>query len=47
MKLTKRGKQVRAVAIAVGIYLIWQVATKLWWTGVGFCWGDVTKCLVY
>lgn len=26
--------------------LIWQVATNLWWVGDGYCWGNVTECIV-
>lgn len=52
MKLTKRGKRVRAVVILIGLYLIWQVATHLWWVGIGspsedfigYCWGSFTQC---
>ncbi len=49
MKLTKRGKRVRAVFI-----LIWQVASNLWWVGtdsaqaefLGWCWGSMNECVV-
>lgn len=52
--ITKRGKQVRAIAILIGIILIWQVASNLWWVGVGapqadffgWCWGSMTECVV-
>ena len=44
--ITKRGKRVRAVAILIGLIVIWQIATNLWWVGnspnaeiVGWCWG--------
>jgi hypothetical protein len=51
--ITKRGKQVRAVAIALGLIFIWQVATHLWWVGatapqaefIGWCWGSMTECV--
>ena len=45
MKLTKRSKQVRAVAIVFGIWIIFLVATHLWWTGSGYCWGSLTECV--
>jgi len=32
--ITKRGKRVRAVAIALGIILAWQIAANLWWVGI-------------
>ena len=44
MKLTKRGKRVRAVlilALIVGLYLI---STRIWWVGGGYCFGDVVAC---
>jgi hypothetical protein len=54
LMITKRGKRVRAVAIAIGIILIWQIATNLWWVGLdasnadflGWCWGSMTECVV-
>lgn len=52
MKLTKRGKRVRAVAIVIGIYLIYQIIGNLWYVGPGFpteeflgyCWGNMIEC---
>ena len=52
--ITKRGKRVRAVAIALGIILAWQIAANLWWVGIdaptaeflGWCWGSMTECVV-
>jgi hypothetical protein len=52
--ITKRGKKVRAIAIAFGIILIWQVASNLWWVGIdspnaellGWCWGSMSECVV-
>jgi len=52
--ITKRGKKVRAIAIAVGIIVIWQVVTNLWWVGIdapnaeflGWCWGLMSECVV-
>ena len=54
MSLNKRGKRVRAVAILIGIIIIWQVASNLWWVGVGannadflgWCWGSMSQCVV-
>lgn len=23
---------------------VWQVATNLWWTENGYCWGDLISC---
>ena len=52
MKLTKRGKRVRAILILIALVLIYQVATHLWWVGtdaptsdfLGYCWGDMFEC---
>jgi hypothetical protein len=52
--ITKRGKRVRAVAIAIGLILICQIASNLWWVGLdapnadllGWCWGSMTECVV-
>jgi hypothetical protein len=52
--ITKRGKQVRAIAILIGVILIWQVASNLWWVGIdaptaeflGWCWGSMDQCVV-
>jgi hypothetical protein len=52
--ITKRGKRVRAVAIVLGIILIWQVSANLWWVGIdapsaeflGWCWGSMSQCVV-
>lgn len=41
MKLTRRGKIVLGVILAVLIYLI---STRLWWVGDHWCLGDVIKC---
>ncbi len=52
MKLTKRGKRVRAVAIVILVVGIYYVATSFWWVGVGaptedflgYCFGDMVEC---
>ena len=46
MRLTKRGKRVRAVLILMAIVAIWLVSSNLWWVGDGYCWGDMTKCML-
>lgn len=46
MKLTKRGKRVRALLILVGICaFIWWMVTGFWWTENGICIGTMTECL--
>jgi hypothetical protein len=44
MKLTKRGKRVRAVLILAAIVAVWHIASNLWWVGDGYCWGDMIEC---
>jgi hypothetical protein len=47
MKLTKRGKRVRAVAIILWALLVIYVAGHINYTGkgkTGYCWGTVTEC---
>ncbi len=46
MKLTKRGKRVRAVFILIGLFAIWQVSMNLWWTENGYCWGTMVECML-
>jgi hypothetical protein len=40
MKLTKRGKVVLGVAIALGLWGLWEVATHVLWVGNGWRWCD-------
>ena len=42
--ITRRGKIVRALAIGVGIALLWWLMGNLWWTGGGYCIGDIIEC---
>lgn len=46
MKLTKRGKRVRAVLILIALFAIWQVSINLWWTKDGYCWGTMVECML-
>jgi hypothetical protein len=46
MKLTKRGKRVRAIFILIGLWAIWQVSMNLWWTDGGYCWGTMVECML-
>lgn len=43
--ITKRGKRVRALAIAGAIALAIALAGFIWWTGDGFCLGTMAKCV--
>jgi hypothetical protein len=44
MRLTKRGKRVRAILILAAIATIYYVTLNVWWVGDGYCWGDMTEC---
>jgi hypothetical protein len=48
MKLTRRGEIVFKVLLIAGAGLlfwgIWEVIGNLWWTGTGYCWGDMYEC---
>jgi hypothetical protein len=45
MKLTKRGKRVRAIAILLGLVAIYFIVNNIWWTGTNYCWGSIDKCI--
>jgi hypothetical protein len=44
MKLTKRGKRVRAVAILLSAVAFYYVTSHVWWVGDHYCWGTMTEC---
>lgn len=44
VKLTKRGKRVRAVAILLGIVVLYHVSTNIHYTQNGYCWGSFVEC---
>lgn len=44
MKLTKRGKRVRAVAILIGLWAIWYISGHVWWVGDHYCFNDMVTC---
>jgi hypothetical protein len=44
VRLTKRGKRVRALVIALALVGMFQVITHLWWVGDGYCWGTMSHC---
>ena len=43
--LNKRGRLVRAVLILAGLCLAGWMASRLWWTGEGWCLGSMIKCV--
>jgi hypothetical protein len=44
MRLTRRGRIVRAIAIAAGIALIVWASGQVWYTGAGYCIGSMGEC---
>jgi hypothetical protein len=47
MKLTKRGKRVRAVALVLWAVLVIYLAGHINYTGqgvTGYCWGTIAEC---
>ena len=42
--ITKRGKRVRAVAIALLLVATVYVSWHINWVGDGWCWGSITEC---
>ena len=45
MRITRRGKIVRALAIGAGIALVIWLSGRIWWTGSRFCWGTMSNCV--
>jgi hypothetical protein len=44
MKLTKRGKRVRAISIVLALALVYWVSAQVWWTPEGYCFGEMVEC---
>ena len=44
MRLTRRGKRVRAVAILLGFALAYMLGTHIHYTEKGYCWGSFIQC---
>lgn len=45
MRITRRGRLVRAVLILAGVCLALWMASRLWWTGGGWCIGSMAECV--
>lgn len=45
IRITRRGWVVIGIGAALLLAGIWLVATNLWWTETGYCWGDMLECL--
>jgi hypothetical protein len=46
MRLNKRGKRVRAVAILAGLIFLWWLSGNFWWVDGYPCIGSASDCLV-
>lgn len=46
-KYRRRRAVVFTLAASMLLFGIYQVATKLWWNGSGYCWGDYFQCMGY
>lgn len=44
LKITRRGKIVRAIAIILLLVAMYKVAGHFWWVGDHYCWGDMLTC---
>lgn len=45
VRLTKRGKRVRAILILLAIVAYYYLVSHIWWTGTGYCWGTGIECM--
>jgi len=45
MRLTRRGRIVRAIAIFAGIALIVWLSGQVWYTPTGYCIGSLSECV--
>ena len=45
-RLTRRGRRVRAIVIALlVIALVYALSALIWWTGTGYCIGALSACV--
>lgn len=45
MKLTRRGRLVRAALILLAIAALWYIAGHVWYIGPGYCIGSLISCM--
>lgn len=46
MKITKRGRIVRAIVLIAGALLaLWFISSSIWYTGEGWCIGSMSECV--
>jgi hypothetical protein len=44
--LNRRGRRVRAIAIALLVLaIVYALSALIWWTGEGYCLGTLSSCL--
>jgi hypothetical protein len=43
-KYVVRRRVVFGVAALIGIIAAYYLVNHIWWTGNGWCWGDIYKC---
>jgi hypothetical protein len=46
MRLTRRGKIVVGITLALVFWGLLEVSAHLWWVGNGWCWGTMLECEV-
>lgn len=46
MKLTKRGRVVVGVLIALAVAGVYYIATHVWWVGDGWCFDSLPNCML-
>jgi hypothetical protein len=45
MKLTRRGYIVLTIFLILIVVGAVEIATHLWWSSTGYCWGNANQCL--
>jgi len=45
VRLTRRGKIVRAILIVAGLALLIWASGHIWYTGTGYCVGSMSECV--
>jgi hypothetical protein len=46
MKITRRGRIVRAIVLIAGAALALAfISSRIWWTGGGYCVGSMAQCV--
>jgi hypothetical protein len=45
VRLTRRGKIVVGLLIALALWGMWEISAHLWYIeGQGYCWGNAMEC---